>query len=102
MSSSLPNALLIDTWQAELPALLAAYLFGSYVRQREGPASDIDIAVLEAGKVDPVGLWEIAEAIAARIDTDIDPLDRRAAFTVIQYQIIMKKHLDDFLKRWRS
>ena len=80
-----PNqAQMIATLQAALPNLLAIYLFGSHAQDNAGPDSDIDIAVLVAGKLDPLQLWELAQEIGPNLDI----LDLRTASTVIQYQII--------------
>lgn len=80
-----PNqAQMIATLQAALPNLLAIYLFGSHAQGNAGPDSDIDIAVLVAGKLDPLQLWELAQEIGPNLDI----LDLRTASTVIQYQII--------------
>ena len=80
-----PNqAQMIATLQAALPNLLAIYLFGSHAQGNAGPDSDIDIAVLIAGKLDPLQLWELAQEIGPNLDI----LDLRTASTVMQYQII--------------
>ena len=80
-----PNqAQMIATLQAALPNLLAIYLFGSHAQGNAGPDSDIDIAVLVAGKLDPLQLWELAQEIGPNLDI----LDLRTASTVMQYQII--------------
>ena len=80
-----PNqAQMIATLQAALPNLLAIYLFGSHAQDNAGPDSDIDIAVLVAGKLDPLQLWELAQEIGPNLDI----LDLRTASTVMQYQII--------------
>jgi predicted nucleotidyltransferase len=75
---------MIATLQAALPNLLAIYLFGSHAQDNAGPDSDIDIAVLVAGKLDPLQLWELAQEIGPNLDI----LDLRTASTVMQYQII--------------
>lgn len=78
----------IATLQAELPALLAVYLFGSRAQGTAGPASDVDLAVLVSGKLEPLLLWELAQTLAGQAGCDVDLLDLRAASTVMQYQII--------------
>ena len=55
---------------------------------RRGGDSDIDLAVLVAGKADPVRLWELGQTLASELDRDVDLIDLRAASTVMQYQII--------------
>lgn len=75
---------IVATLQAALPNLLAVYLFGSHAQGTAGPDSDIDIAVLVAGKLAPLQLWELAQTIGDNVDL----LDLRSASTVMQYQII--------------
>lgn len=79
---------LVATLRGRLPALLAVYLFGSRANGHAGPDSDIDLAVLVAGKLDPVATWELAQRLAGLADRDVDLVDLRAASTVMQYQVI--------------
>lgn len=71
-----------------MPELLAVYLFGSHAQGNHGPDSDVDLALLVAGKAEPVALWHMGQAIASQLNRDVDLLDLRAASTVMQYQII--------------
>lgn len=73
---------------AHLPDLLAVYAFGSRVQGSHQAGSDLDLAILVAGKVDPVLLWDLSQQMADDLGYDIDLLDLRAASTVMQYQII--------------
>lgn len=75
---------ILTTLQAALPTLLAVYLFGSQAQGSAGKDSDLDIAVLVAGKLDPLRVWELAQQIGAKVDL----LDLRSASTVMQYQVI--------------
>ncbi len=84
----MPTEGIVATLQASLPDLLAVYLFGSHAQGRARSDSDIDLAVLVAGKLDPVSTWQLAEMLAARFDRDVDLVDLRTASTVMQYQII--------------
>lgn len=79
---------LVQTLQAHVPRLLAVYAFGSRVRDRAGPDSDLDLAVLVAGYAEPLALWELAGDLADLAGCPVDLLDLRAASTVMQYQII--------------
>ncbi len=79
---------LIQQLRDALPTLLAIYGFGSRVGSDAGPESDLDMAVLVEGKVDPIVLWELAEGLAERVACTVDLLDLRAATTVMQYQVI--------------
>jgi len=89
MPAALPESriagLLREALQAEL---LAVYLFGSHARDEAGKGSDIDLAVLVAGKADPVQLWELGQTLALQLDCDVDLIDLRAASTVMQHQIV--------------
>lgn len=71
-----------------LPKLLAVYLFGSHAQGAANRDSDIDIAVLVEGKLDPMQVWELAQTLAARAGCDVDLLDLRGTSTVMQYQVI--------------
>ena len=74
--------------RAQLPHLLALYLFGSAASGDAAAHSDVDLAILVEGKVDTVALWYLAQRLASRIGRDVDLVDLRAASTVLQYQII--------------
>ena len=71
-----------------LPSLLAVYLFGSRANGHAWPDSDLDLAVLVAGKLEPVAAWELAQDLAGLAGCDVDLIDLRAASTVMQYQVI--------------
>ena len=79
---------LVRQLQAWLPGLLAVYGFGSRVQGTARPDSDLDMAVLVAGYVDPVCLWQWSGELADIAGCSVDLLDLRAASTVMQYQII--------------
>jgi len=90
VSAPLPEDRIVGLLQGALAQeLFAVYLFGSHVRGEAGPDSDVDLAVLVAGKVDPVRLWELGQTLAVELDCDVDLIDLRAASTVMQYQIVM-------------
>lgn len=84
----IPEQEIVATLQAALPNLLAVYAFGSRVHGTAGPDSDLDLAVLVAGKVPPLQTWDLAQTLAIRFDHDVDLLDLREASTVMQYQVI--------------
>ncbi|MBF0462112.1 MAG: nucleotidyltransferase domain-containing protein [Magnetococcales bacterium] len=73
---------------SHVPALLAVYLFGSRSTGDAGPESDLDLAILVEGKVDPVHLWHLAGHLADVAGCPVDLVDLRAASTVMQYRII--------------
>ncbi|MEX1058340.1 MAG: nucleotidyltransferase domain-containing protein [Natronospirillum sp.] len=67
---------------------MGIYCFGSQAQTTAGPDSDLDLAVLVAGYVDTVSLWNVGNKLANELNIDLDLLDLRAASTVMQYQII--------------
>ncbi|WP_434699094.1 type VII toxin-antitoxin system MntA family adenylyltransferase antitoxin [Pseudomonas sp. D1-1] len=73
-----------------LPGLLAVYLFGSHAQGTAGPDSDVDLAVLVSGEVDPVSLWQLSGDLADIAGSPVDLIDLRAATTVMQYQIVTR------------
>lgn len=79
---------LVAHLRTRLPNLLAVYLFGSHSRGDAGPGSDLDIAVLVAGKVPPLQLWALSGELADIVGIPVDLLDLRSASTVMQYQVI--------------
>lgn len=74
--------------QAEVPGLLAVYVFGSQVTGEAGSESDLDVAVLSAGVVEPLLLWRLSGELADIVGVPVDLLDLRAASTVMQYQVL--------------
>lgn len=86
--NAIPEDDIVAMLQAALPNLLAVYAFGSRVQGTARPDSDLDLAVLVAGKVPPLETWDLAQTLAIRFDHDVDLLDLRDASTVMQYQVI--------------
>lgn len=79
---------IIAAVRAVLPDVQAVTLFGSRAGGVAREDSDLDLAVLLPSRADPVRLWEAGEAIARRLDVDVDLIDLRAASTVMQFQVI--------------
>tara|TARA_R100000900_G_scaffold66106_1_gene52860 strand:- start:152488 stop:152898 length:411 start_codon:yes stop_codon:yes gene_type:complete len=79
---------IVANLRQQLPELLAVYAFGSQVAGTAGPDSDLDLAVLIPGMVDPLRLWELAGELSEQVNCPVDLVDLRAASTVMQYQII--------------
>ncbi len=86
----LDEAEIVRTLRARLPDLLAIYLFGSVASGEAGPESDVDLAVLNDGRLDPVRVWEIAGDLASLVDRHVDLVDLRTASTVLQHQIVTR------------
>lgn len=83
-----PDGPLIAKLHSALPNLLAIHAFGSQVQGTAGADSDLDLAVLVAGMVDPLLLWRLSGELAELVGCGVDLLDLRAASTVMQYQVI--------------
>ena len=64
-----------------LPAALGIYAFGSRVNGAATTASDLDLAVLVPGYVEPLRLWEISRELADEVGCEVDLLDLRAAIS---------------------
>lgn len=77
---------------AGLPDLMAVYVFGSQATGDAHADSDLDLAVLSAGPVDPLLLWQLSGELADIVAMPVDLLDLRSASTVMQYQVITTGH----------
>ena len=71
-----------------LPDLAVVYLFGSACSGETHPESDIDLAFLAQGKLDPVLRFELQERLAAILHRSVDLVDLRTASTVLRVQVI--------------
>jgi predicted nucleotidyltransferase len=85
---ALPVTAIVALLQSRLPGLLAVYAFGSRIQGTANQHSDLDLAVLVAGKVEPLQLWQLADAVAALVSCSVDLLDMRTATAVLQYQVL--------------
>jgi uncharacterized protein len=74
--------------RAAFPQALAAYVFGSRAQGTANADSDLDLAVLAPGYVEPLRLWDVAAELATLAACHVDLLDLRAASTVMQYQVL--------------
>jgi predicted nucleotidyltransferase len=83
-----PGGAVLASVLAKIPNLMAPYVFGSQVLGTPRPESDLDLAVLAPGYIDPTLLWSLSNEIASLVNGDVDLLDLRAASTVMQYQVI--------------
>lgn len=81
------NAIL-NLVQSRFPRLLALYAFGSRVTGGATAESDLDLAILVDGLVDPYSTFLLAGEIAECAGLEVDLVDLRAASTVMQHQII--------------
>ena len=83
-----PQGPVVVEIRARLPHAMSIYAFGSQVQGTAGQHSDLDLAVLVAGYVDPLVLWDLAANLSNVVGCQVDLLDLRAASTVMQYQVI--------------
>jgi len=79
---------LVATVSHRVPGLAAVYVFGSQARDDAGPGSDIDLAVLTLGNLDPVERWKLQEDLAAQAHQNVDLVDLRRASTVMRVQVL--------------
>ena len=88
LASQLQNTI-IHHLQAVLgDDLQGIMLYGSQATGQSTPESDIDLAVLSDGPVDPALLWNTAQELACQVMKDVDLVDFRAATTVLQKEIV--------------
>ncbi len=82
------KGVVLHLMQGRFPELLALYAFGSRVTGEATVESDLDLAILVDGRVDPLSLFHLAGEVSEIVGCDIDLVDFRTASTVMQYQII--------------
>lgn len=87
-AGDLDKASLLQLLQGRFPELLALYAFGSRVTGGATAESDLDLAILVDGRVDPLSLFHLAGELSEIVNCDVDLVDFRTASTVMQYQII--------------
>lgn len=71
-----------------LPGLRLLYVFGSRARGDARPDSDLDLAVLADGAIDPLRLHELRLTLGAQLDCDVDLVDLDRASTVLKLEVI--------------
>jgi predicted nucleotidyltransferase len=74
----------------QLPMTQAIYLFGSFGTPYQGPASDVDIAVLlpHDSQTPSDQFIALQQQLALMIQRDVDLIDLRSANTILQFEII--------------
>ena len=81
----------IETIVAELGQALplqAIWLFGSEAEGRARVDSDVDIAVLVDGRIDPLTLLDARERLASRLGRDVDLVELRHASPILAMQVL--------------
>lgn len=79
---------LAETVRDRLPGVLAVYVFGSVAAGNAGHESDLDLAVLAAGPLPAVQLWETAQQLSEQTACSIDLVDLRTASAVMRMEVI--------------
>jgi predicted nucleotidyltransferase len=79
---------IVEKIKGSIPNLMAVYIFGSVAEGIAGPESDLDLAVLAGGKLDPFELFSLAGDISLVSHCPVDLVDLRSASTVMRYRII--------------
>lgn len=78
----------VDILRTALRELVAAYRFGSTATGSARLSSDVDLAVLADGRLDPIVRFDLQERLAGALHIDVDLVDLRAASTVMASQIV--------------
>lgn len=83
---------LIDcsTLVAEVPSLLAAYVFGSRADSSDRRESDVDLAILTSTDLDNEERWRLQQGLARHLSRDVDLVDLRRAPTVLQIEVVAR------------
>jgi predicted nucleotidyltransferase len=79
---------LVETILADIPDVLAIYLFGSRAAGSHHATSDIDLAILTKTGLPAVNVWQLAQRLAAKTSIDTDIIDMKNASTIMRMQII--------------
>jgi uncharacterized protein len=82
------TSLITNLLRARFPEALGIYIFGSRAQGSARPDSDLDLAILMPGYVEPLALWDAAQALGDALSLPVDLLDLRAASTVMQHQVL--------------
>jgi len=82
---------IVSFLQAEVDGLVWVGLFGSAVTEYfEKYKSDVDIAFISENKISNIKRWEIQEALASKLNSDIDLVDLDKSNDVISFEILSK------------
>lgn len=79
---------LVEKVRGGLPGVRAVYAFGSRIEGTFRPTSDLDMAVLVAGKADPLMMWSLTGKLMDIAGCPVDLMDLMVASTVMQYRVI--------------
>ena len=76
-----------------VPAIRAAYLFGSCARGDFGPSSDVDVALLADQPIDLTDLAALGEQLGAVVDRRVDVVDLRSVPPLLCRQVVAEGEL---------
>lgn len=81
---------MVEKIRAEIPDIIAIYVFGSTAAGQSGPNSDLDLAILRNMEISAHRLWSLAQLLAVTAGRDVDLLDLQSASTVMRAQVVSK------------
>jgi len=76
--------------QKTIPSLKAVYLFGSMASGNNTKDSDIDLAFLSTSVLPSIARFDIAQALAIKLNKDVDLVDLNEASEVMRFEVISK------------
>lgn len=88
MMPSASEKRIVEILGAALPGLQLVVLFGSRAHGDGQGTSDHDVAVLTPRPLPALWRFELTEALALALGTDVDLIDLRAADTVLRSQVV--------------
>ena len=81
-----------DVLLAAFPNAWAIYVYGSFARSDESPASDIDLAVLLPQEENIDDLLGVMSAVSARVHREVDLVDLRKVGDVLRCEVLAEGH----------
>ena len=81
-----------DALLAALPNAWAIYVYGSFARDDESPAGDIDLAVLLPEEESIVDLMGVMSAVSAHVHRKVDLVDLRKGGDVLRREVLAEGH----------
>ncbi len=82
------DATLVAMVRDSMRDVVAIYRFGSSATDTARSDSDVDVAMLGAGPLDPLVRFDLQELLAAAIHRSVDLVDLRRASSVMAHQVV--------------